>query len=117
MTAVLVLALLTDWPPLSSALLAAAERSGAVLASVSNLYGYGPDHQTITATTPLTATHPKLRLRADMWREALARHEAGRIRATEVRAGDYIEANSIFSFALGIAFAGIAGGLLLLSLP
>ena len=59
---------LTDWPPLSSALLAAAERGGAVLASMSNLYGYGPDHQTITATTPLTATHPKLRLRADMWR-------------------------------------------------
>jgi nucleoside-diphosphate-sugar epimerase len=92
---------LTDWPPLAAALLTAAERSGAVLATVSNLYGYGEVGTTITERTPLTATHPKLRLRADMWRDALAAHEAGRIRATEVRASDYIEANSIFSFALG----------------
>jgi uncharacterized protein YbjT (DUF2867 family) len=35
-----------------------------------------------------------------MWREMEARHQAGRIRATEVRASDYIEANSIFSFGL-----------------
>ena len=32
----------TDWPPLAASLLAAAERSGAVLATVSNLYAYGP---------------------------------------------------------------------------
>src|SRR5262245_66204399 len=30
----------TDWPPLASALLTAAERSGAVLATTSHLYGY-----------------------------------------------------------------------------
>ena len=35
-----------------------------------------------------------------MWRDALAAHQAGRIRATEVRASDYIEANSVFSFVL-----------------
>jgi nucleoside-diphosphate-sugar epimerase len=90
----------TDWPPLASALLTAAESSGAVLATASNLYGYGPVDAPITAQTPLAATHPKLRLRADMWREALARHEAGRIRATEVRGSDYIEANSLLSFSL-----------------
>jgi nucleoside-diphosphate-sugar epimerase len=91
---------LTDWPPLASALLDAAERSGAVLATVSNLYGYGPVDAPITPATPLAATHPKLRLRAQMWRDALAAHKAGRIRATEVRGSDYIEANSIFSVAL-----------------
>lgn len=91
---------LTDWPPLASALLAAAERSGAVLATVNNLYGYGPVVAPITPATPLAATHPKLRLRAQMWRDALAAHQAGRIRATEVRGSDYIEANSIFSVAL-----------------
>jgi nucleoside-diphosphate-sugar epimerase len=91
---------LTDWPPLASALLAAAERSGAVLATVSNLYGYGPVDAPITAVTPLAATHPKLRLRAQMWRDALAAHQAGRIRATEVRGSDYIEANSVFSVVL-----------------
>ena len=91
----------TDWPPLASALLTAAERSGAVLATMSNLYGYGPVDGQITQKTPLAATHPKLRLRADMWRDALASHEAGRIRATEVRASDYIEANSVLSSVLG----------------
>jgi nucleoside-diphosphate-sugar epimerase len=94
----------TDWPPLANALLTAAEQTGAVLASTSNLYGYGEVTSPITAGTPLTATHPKLKLRADMWRDALARHDAGRLRATEVRGSDYIEANSIFS-------AGLAGPL------
>ena len=91
---------LTDWPPLNQALLRAAESSGAVLASASNVYGYGPVRGPITDATPLAATQPKLKLRADMWRDMLAAHQAGKIRATEVRASDYIEANSIFSFVL-----------------
>jgi nucleoside-diphosphate-sugar epimerase len=91
---------LTDWPPLAASLLATAERTGAVLASASNLYGYGPGHEHITDTTPLEATHPKLALRKQMWLDALAAHEAGRIRTTEVRGSDYIEANSIFSAVL-----------------
>jgi nucleoside-diphosphate-sugar epimerase len=98
---------LTDWPPLASALLGAAERSGAVLATANNLYGYGKVSGPITDSSPLAATHPKLRLRVDMWRAARAAHEAGRIRATEVRASDYIEANSIFTF--GIAKQVLAG--------
>jgi nucleoside-diphosphate-sugar epimerase len=89
-----------DWPPIAAALLTAAERTGAVLAAASNLYGYGPVAGPITVDTPLAATHPKLRIRADMWRAALAEHEAGRIRTTEVRASDYLEANSILSFSL-----------------
>jgi nucleoside-diphosphate-sugar epimerase len=92
---------LTDWPPLASALLTAAERSGAVLATMSNLYGYGPVDGPITRQTPLAATHPKLRLRAQMWTDALAAHNAGRIRATEVRASDYIEANGMLSTVMG----------------
>src|SRR4051794_36968612 len=91
---------LTDWPPLAAALLTAAERSGAVLAVASNLYGYGPVNGPITDATPLAATHPKLLLRADMWRAALARHQARRIRVTEIRSSDYLEANSILSFVL-----------------
>lgn len=90
----------TEWPPLASALLIAAERTGAVLASHSNLYGYGPVVGSMTEATPLAATHPKLRVRADMWREALARHEAGRIRMTEIRASDHMQPNSIFALAL-----------------
>jgi nucleoside-diphosphate-sugar epimerase len=90
----------TDWPPLHHSMLRAAERNDAVLASACNAYGYGPVDGPITDTTPLAATQPKLKLRADMWRDMLAAHQAGKIRATEVRASDYIEANSIFSFML-----------------
>jgi nucleoside-diphosphate-sugar epimerase len=91
----------TDWPPLAAALLTAAERSGAVLATMSNVYGYGPVDAPITQKTPLAATHPKLRLRAEMWQEALAAQQEGRIRTTEVRASDYIEQNSLLSTAIG----------------
>jgi nucleoside-diphosphate-sugar epimerase len=91
----------TDWPPLAAALLTAAERSGAVLAAMSNVYGYGPVDGPISQKTPLAATHPKLRLRAQMWQDALDAQQAGRIRTTEVRASDYIEQNSLLSTAIG----------------
>lgn len=93
----------TDWPPLAAAFLAAAERTGAVYAAMSNLYGYGPVDGPITPQSPIAATHPKLRLRAEMWNDVLAAHQAGRIRAVEVRGSDYIEANSILSTVIGKA--------------
>jgi nucleoside-diphosphate-sugar epimerase len=92
---------LSDWPPLAAALLTAAERTGGLLVIMGNLYGYGPVSGPITEATPLAAGHPKLRLRAQMWQDALAAHQAGRIRATEVRASDYIQANSVLSYGLG----------------
>lgn len=79
----------TDWPPIAAALLAAAERSGAVLVTMSNLYGYGPVDGPMTETTPLMSTGSKGRVRAAMWRDALAAHEAGRVRAVEARASDF----------------------------
>lgn len=87
------------WPPLHAAILGAAERSGAVLVIASNLYGYGPVTGPIHEGLPLAATVEKLRVRADMWRSALAAHEAGRVRATEARASDYLGpgANSVFT--------------------
>jgi nucleoside-diphosphate-sugar epimerase len=91
----------TDWPPLATAFLTAAERTGAVLVSMSNLYGYGPVDGPITQKTPIAATHPKLLLRARMWDDQLAAQREGRIRTTEVRASDYIEANGLLAFALG----------------
>jgi nucleoside-diphosphate-sugar epimerase len=100
----------TDWPPLHAALLTAAERTGSVLAAISNAYGYGAVDGPITDQTPLDSAQPKLRMRADMWRDALALHQAGRIRATEVRASDYIEANSVALQPLGKALlAGTRG--------
>jgi nucleoside-diphosphate-sugar epimerase len=79
-----------DWPPIAQALLTAAEQSDAVLVTVSNLYGYGPVSGPMTESLPLAAQGPKGRTRAQMWRDALAAHTAGRVRATEVRGSDYV---------------------------
>lgn len=91
----------TDWPPLAASLLAAAERSGAVLVTLSNLYGYGPVPHAMSESDPLSATSRKGRVRTAMWLDAKAAHDAGRVRATEVRASDY--------FGPGITSAGMLG--------
>src|SRR4051794_14773266 len=80
----------TDWPPVAEAMLAAAERSGAVLVTMGNLYGYGRPAGPMTPETPLAATDTKGRVRAQMWALALAAHEAGRVRVTEARAADFV---------------------------
>lgn len=85
-----------EWPPIAASVLSAAERSGAVLVTLSNLYGYGPGaggydpSHPITEETALAATGRKGRVRARMWQDALAAHRAGRVRATEVRAADFV---------------------------
>jgi nucleoside-diphosphate-sugar epimerase len=86
-----------DWPPIAASVLGAAERSGAVLVTLSNLYGYGPAGpggydaaHPMTEATPLAATGSKGRIRARVWHDALAAHQAGRVRVTEVRAADFI---------------------------
>jgi nucleoside-diphosphate-sugar epimerase len=80
----------TDWPPVAAALLAAAERTGAVLVTMSNLYGYGRPAGPMSPETPLAATDTKGRVRARMWADMLAAHEAGRARVTEARAADFV---------------------------
>jgi nucleoside-diphosphate-sugar epimerase len=80
----------TDWPPISNALLSAAQTSGSVLATVSNLYGYGPVSGAMREDLPLAARGPKGRVRAQMFHDARAAHEAGRLRMTEVRGSDYV---------------------------
>ncbi|WP_028707336.1 NAD-dependent epimerase/dehydratase family protein [Propionicicella superfundia] len=78
-----------EWPPMADAFLAAAERSGAGLVTVGNLYPYGPVDGPMREDTPERASGAKGRLRASMWRAALNAHEQGRVRATELRASDY----------------------------
>ena len=78
------------WPPLASAMLAAAERTDATYAITGNLYPYGPLDEPMTETHPDAATDEKGRLRAAMWADTLAAHREGRIRAVEVRASDYV---------------------------
>ena len=90
-----------DWPPIAASMLAAAERSGAVLVTLSNLYAYGPATRSLgvsgydeahpmTEATPLAATGRKGRVRARVWQDALAAHQAGRVRVAEVRASDFV---------------------------
>jgi hypothetical protein len=57
-------------------------------------------HTDGTHGDPAGRDRSKLRLRADVWGAALAAHQAGRIRTTEIRSSDYIEANSIFTVVL-----------------
>ena len=91
----------TDWPPVAASLLGAAERSGAVLVTLSNLYGYGPAASSLgvsaydqahpmTEATPLAATGRKGQVRARVWQDALTAHQAGRVRVAEVRAADFV---------------------------
>jgi len=105
----------TDWPPIAASLLTAAERSGAVLVTLSNLYGYGPATRSLgvggydeahpmTEATPLAATGRKGRVRVRVWQDALAAHQAGRVRVAEVRASDFVGPGA--QSALGERIAG-----------
>jgi nucleoside-diphosphate-sugar epimerase len=84
----------TQWPerfpPLQRAVLAAAERTGALLVTLENLYGYGPTGgRPMTEDLPLAATTTKGRTRAAMTAELLAAADAGRARIAIGRASDF----------------------------
>ena len=84
----------TQWPelfpPLQRGVLAAAERTGALLVALENLYGYGPAAgMPMTEDLPLAATTVKGRTRAAMTAELLAAAEAGRVRLAIGRASDF----------------------------
>lgn len=78
----------TDWPPLATAMLDAAEASDAVLVTCGNLYGYGPVEGPMREDLPLAATGKKAQVRIRMWEEALERHQQGRARVVEARSAD-----------------------------
>ena len=85
-----------EFPPISDAVMAAAERSGARVAIVSNVYPYGEGAPSpLTESLPLTPTTVKGRVRAEMWRRA----RASRVKVTEVRGSDYLGhgAGSVFT--------------------
>jgi nucleoside-diphosphate-sugar epimerase len=78
------------FPPLQRGVLAAAERAGALLVSLENLYAYGPtDGSPLTEDLPLAATGVKGRARAAMTAELLAAASAGRVRIATGRASDF----------------------------
>ncbi len=104
----------TQWPqlfpPLQRNVLAAAERSGAVLVSFENVYGYGPTGgKPMTENLPLAATTSKGRTRAAMTAQLLAASESGRVRVAIGRAADFFGAG-VTESALGDRVFGNAVG-------
>ncbi len=95
---------LTDWPPMAESFLATAEATGAVLATLGNLYVYGPPNGPMRESDPLASTSPKAQVRAKMWADTLAAHQAGRIRMTEVRGSDYFGPGTTDQSYLGDRF-------------
>jgi nucleoside-diphosphate-sugar epimerase len=96
----------TDWPerfpPLQRGVLSAAERNGALLVSLENLYGYGPTAgKAMTEDLPLAATTVKGRTRAAMTQELLAAAAAGRVRIAIGRASDFFGAGITTGTTLG----------------
>ncbi|WP_027341638.1 NAD-dependent epimerase/dehydratase family protein [Hamadaea tsunoensis] len=98
-----------DWPPLAAALLAAAERTGADYVMLGNAYGYGPVDGPVTEDLPLATTTIKGRVRVRMWTDALAAHDAGRVRVTEVRASDFLGAGAASLYTLTVVPQLLAG--------
>jgi hypothetical protein len=87
---------------LQRGVLAAAERTGALLVSLENLYGYGPaGGRPMTEDLPLAATTVKGRTRAAMTAELLAAAEAGRVRIAIGRASDFFGAGVTQGSTLG----------------
>jgi nucleoside-diphosphate-sugar epimerase len=87
----------TKWPELFPALqrgvVAAAERTDALLVAMENVYAYGSSGgEPMTEDHPLAATTVKGRTRADMTSELLAAADAGRVRIAIGRASDFFGA-------------------------
>lgn len=80
----------TDWPPIANSILNAAKKSGAVLVTLSNLYGYAPPTRPMVETDPLATTTVKGQVRVKMWQDALEAHNRGDVAVTEARASDFI---------------------------
>jgi nucleoside-diphosphate-sugar epimerase len=100
------------FPPLQRGVLAAAERTGALLVCLENLYGYGPTGgRPMTEDLPLAATTVKGRTRAAMTAELLAAAGADRVRIAIGRASDFFgpgvaEGSTLGERVFGNALAG-----------
>ena len=89
-----------EFPQLGAALLAAAERTGVDYVMLGNAYGYGLVDGPYRPDLPMAPRSDKGRIRADIWHDALTAHEAGRVRVTEIRAGDFVGAGAVSPFTL-----------------
>lgn len=85
-------------PPLFASILAATERVGADYVMLGNHYAYGETDGPVSERTPLEPHTRKGKVRAELWLQALAAHEAGRVRVTEIRAGEFLGPGAFSTF-------------------
>jgi nucleoside-diphosphate-sugar epimerase len=93
----------TQFPALAAALLNAAITTQVNYVMLGNLYGYGPVDAPMTEDLPMRPNSVKGRLRARIWAEAKAAHDAGRVRVAEVRASDFIGRGAMSVFTIMVA--------------
>ncbi|NNC13233.1 NAD-dependent epimerase/dehydratase family protein [Planctomonas sp. JC2975] len=93
-----------DWPPVFRAAISAAERSGASLVVMGNLYPYGSPTGPMTEDTPELTNETKGLVRKAGWHDVREATLQGRIRGVEVRASDYFGPGSGGTAHLGSAF-------------
>ena len=77
------------FPALQASVVDAAAAACAPLVVAENLYGYGPGTGLLTEDRPLTATTRKGAVRARLWQDLAAAHQAGRLRVVAGRASDF----------------------------
>ena len=109
-----------QFPTLQANTLEAAASAGAKYIVMDNLYAYGDTNgRPITEDLPYNAQTKKGRVRAQMAKDALAAHAAGRVRVTIARASDFYGpgvvdsamGDRVFGFALEGKAASAAGDL------
>jgi nucleoside-diphosphate-sugar epimerase len=93
----------TQFPALAAALLNAAITTQVNYVMLGNLYGYGPVDAPMTEDLPMRPNSVKGSLRARIWAEAKAAHDAGRVRVAEVRASDFIGRGAMSVFTIMVA--------------
>ncbi|MFB6849308.1 NAD-dependent epimerase/dehydratase family protein [Streptomyces sp. NPDC056373] len=101
-------------PPLFASILAATERAGADYVMLGNHYGYQRTSGPVTERTPMAPHTRKGRVRAELWRQAKNAHDEGRLRVTEVRAGQYLGPGAVSAFTVLVAPRVREGELVLL---
>ncbi len=95
-----------DFPRIGASTLTVAADIGASLVTLSNVYGYGRVSGPISESHPLAPHTMKGRVRAGMW--DLARRR-GDVRATEVRASDYLGQGAVTYFNLFVLLGLLKG--------
>ena len=109
-----------QFPTLQANTLEAAASAGAKCIVMDNVYAYGdPNGQPLTEDLPYNAHTKKGQVRAQMAKDALAAHAAGKVRVTIVRASDFYGpgvvdsavGDRVFGFAIAGKAASASGNL------